>query len=234
MKVNFGVLNKLAGILGSLAIMLFLTSCLDDDGEPTPVAYVSIFHASPDAPDLDVILDNQRLFNQPLEYTDYSSYLQFYTGNRELEFNSFNASNVLLDTTYNFQASKAYSVFVVDDVADLSALIVEDEADDPAEGKALVRFVQLSPDAPAVDFTVGDEETPLAANQDFRDASDFMEVDADTYELAIKPAGSDEALVTVEDADLRAGRIYTVITRGFVNPPSGNTNDLSIQVIRNQ
>lgn len=236
MKVNFEVLNKLVGILSGMVVMLSLTSCLDDeDGvEPVPVAYVSIFHASPDAPDLDVVLDGRHLFNQPLEYTDYTSYLRFYTGNREIEFNSFNASNVLADTTYNFQASEAYSVFVINDVADLSTLIVEDNADTPATGKALVRFIQLSPDAPAVDFSVGEDNTPLFTNQQFKQATDFTEVTADTYSLAVKAAGGSDALVSVPEAELKSGGIYTVIVRGFTNPPSGNSNGLSIQIIQNQ
>jgi hypothetical protein len=232
MKVNFGLLNKLAGILGSMVIMLSLTSCFDDDGEPTPVAYVSIFHASPDAPDLDVVVDNQSAFNQPLEYTDYTGYNQFFTGNRELAFHPFNANNVLLDTTYNFQANKAYSVFVAGEVDNLSALIVEDQADEPAEGNALVRLVHLSPDAPAVDFIVGDEDTPLFSDQAFKEITDFTEVAADTYELTITDVGGSEALVSVPDAELDEGDIYTVIVRGFVDPPSGNTNDLSIQIVQ--
>ncbi len=122
MKVSFEFMRKTVAMVSSVAIMLSLTSCLDDeDGTATPVAYVSIFHASPDAPDLDVVLDNRQIFEQPLEYTDYSPYLQFFTGNRKLAFYPFNASNVLLDTTYNFQANKVYSVFVADNVADMSA-----------------------------------------------------------------------------------------------------------------
>lgn len=234
MKLNFELLKKIAGILSILVVMLSLTSCLDDEGEPVPVAYVSIFHASPDAPDLDVVLDDQPVFNQPLEYTDYTNYLQFYTGNRELAFHPYNASNVLLDTTYNFQAGTTYSVFVTDEEDALSALILEDQADAPAEGNALVRFIHLSPDAPAVDFSVGEEDTPLFAGQEFKDATDFTEVTADTYALALKAEGEEETLVSVPDAELGAGRIYTILARGYADPPSGNNNELSIQIIRNQ
>ena len=230
MKVNFEVLNKLVGIM-CLVVMLSLTSCLDDE-EPTPVAYVSIFHASPDAPDLDVVVDSQLAFNQPLEYTEYTSYNQFFTGNRDLEFSPYNANNVLLDTTYNFQANKAYSFFVAGEEADLSALIVEDQADEPDEGNALVRLVHLSPDAPTVDFIVGGEDTPLFSDQAFKEVTDFTEVEADTYELAVTEVDGTEALVSVPDAELEEGNIYTIIVRGFVTPPSGNTNDLSIQIVR--
>ncbi|MEQ9438797.1 MAG: DUF4397 domain-containing protein [Cyclobacteriaceae bacterium] len=228
-------MNKLAGILSFMVVLLGMTSCMEDEGdmEPISVAYVSIFHASPDAPDLDVVLDDQPIFNEPLEYTDFANYRQFYTGERELAFNAYNASNVLADTTFDFQENKVYSVFVINDLADLSTLIVEDKADTPESGKALVRFVQLSPDAPALDFSVG-EDSLLFTNQEFKQATDFTEVDADTYALALKTAGEDDTLVSVPDAELISGRIYTVIARGFTNTPAGNTNGLSIQIIQNQ
>ncbi len=234
MKLNFDVFRKSAGMLSSMVFVLCMTSCLEDDSDPVPVAYVSIFHASPDAPDLDVVLDDRQLFNEPLEYTDYSRYLQFYTGNRDLEFTPYDASNVLADTSYNFQAGKVYSVFVTNQVANLSTLIVEDEIDSLDEDKAWVRFIHLSPDTPALDFTIGEEDTPLFANRLFRQATDFTEVTPDTYDLSVKAAGDDDALVTESDEEFEAGGIYTVLIQGFTDTPTGNSNDLSIQIIQNQ
>lgn len=212
-----------------------MTSCLDDDDavDPAPVAYVSIFHASPNAPDLDVVLDNKLLFNQAMEYTDYFGYLRFYTGNREMEISEHNASNVLADTTYNFQPDKAYSVFLIDEVEELSTLIVEDSIEAPAADKVWIRFVHLSPDAPAVDFSV-ENSTASFTNRSFKQASAFTELNADDYSMILTATANDEALVSVPETELESGGVYTVIARGFVAPPAGNSNGLSIQVIRNQ
>ncbi len=113
-------------------------------------------------------------------------------------------------------------------------MIVRDSAGTAATGKALVRFVQLSPDAPAVDFALVDNNTPLVANQAFKTATNFTEVTAGTYSLAIKTAGSNDALISVSNTELRSEGIYTVLVRGFVDPPSGNTNNLNVQIIRNE
>lgn len=235
MKVNVEAMRKIAGIVCYMFVLLSLSSCLDDENiDPVPVALVSFFHASPNAPDLDVLLDDQRLFNQPLKYTDYFSYRRFYTGNRDLSFNAHNASNVLTDTSYNFQADKAYSVFVINELDALSTLIVQDSVDTLNEGKAWIRMIHLSPDGPAVNLTVGDASTPTFANQQYRQAAGFIEVDADDYTMRLTAATGGAVLATVPETELRSRGIYTVVVRGFVTPPAGNTNGLSVQIVQNQ
>lgn len=236
MRMNFRFFNERALIVSSMLALLILLGCSDDDddSDPVAVAYVSIFHASPDAPDLDVVLDKQAIFNEPLEYSDYTGYRQFYTGNRKLEFNAYNANNVLADTTYNFQAGKAYSVFVINEVDELSTLIVEDSTEQPATGKVWIRFIHLSPDGPAVDFTLGEDDEFTATNRQYKQTSDFTELNAANYPMVMTATASNETLVTVPDTEFKSGGVYTIIARGFADPPAGNTHGLSIQIIRNQ
>ena len=228
--------NKMKWLPLAAIFLVPLAGCMDDDNEviePVPTAYVSIYNASPDAPELDISVDNRPIFNQPLGYTDYSRYLNFFTGDRELKISSFNANNTLVDTTVNFEADKAYSMFIADDLDDLTAVVVEDNADAPEAGEALIRMVHLSPDAPAVDLLDGDG-TSLFANQAFKQATDFMAVDADTYTLNLNAAGSSDNVLSVPDATFREGGIYTIIVRGFATPPAGNSNSLSIQILSNR
>ena len=227
--------NKMKWLPLAAICLVPLASCNEDDTEviePVPTAYVSIYNASPDAPELDVLVDSRQIFSQPLSYTDYTRYLNFYTGDRELIISPFNANNALVDTTLNFQPNKAYSVFIADDVADLSAVVVEDNVDAPEAGQALVRMIHLSPDASAVDL-VEEDATRLFANQTFKQASAFKAVDADLYNLKLNAAGSSDQVLSIPDADFRAGGVYTIIVRGFATPPAGNLNSLSVQIVSN-
>lgn len=234
MNIKFLNWNKFIGLF-SIVALFSLTSCLDDnDVEPVSVAYVSIYHFSPDAPDIDVELDDRLIFNQALEYTDFSSYLRFYPGNRELTFTPYNANNILVDTTYEFMAEKAYSVFVSGENANLSTLILEDKIETPATGKALVRFIQLAPDAAAVDLFLNEETSPLVADRAFMESSEFQSLDANKYDLNVKAVSGTETLVSVDQTEFKEGGVYSIIMRGFENAPSGNNNDLSIQIVRNQ
>jgi hypothetical protein len=117
------------------AMVVFLSACLDDDQatvKPVPVGYVAIYHAAPDAPPLDVIVDNDRVNSQPFGYSQHSGYLNFYTGDRKLKFSATNAANALVETTFNVAEGKAYSVFVINTLSALETLVVTDSAAAPA------------------------------------------------------------------------------------------------------
>lgn len=226
------VRRKAVIVLCCAALVVFLTACLDDDKnnpEPVPLGYVSIYHASPDAPPLDISVDDRRVNSQPFGYSDYSGYLNFYTGSRKMKFSSVNAANALIDTVFDVAEGKAYSIFVINRLANIETLVVQDSAASPATGKAMVRFVHLSPDAPAVD--VADASGSLFTNTAFKQATAFKEVDAKMYSFEVKSASTGEVLLTADNVDVRAGGFYTIVTRGFAVPPAGNTNVLSVEVL---
>ena len=225
---------RFRNIFFSLALLVIVVSCNPDDedfvSQPVDVAYVSIYHAAPNAPALDIAVDGRLINRDPLEYTGYSGYLNFFTGTREIKFHSANANSAVIDTTFNFEDGKAYSLFAINTASDVEALLVVDSAAAPAAGKAMVRFINLAPDAPAFDLTHGTDSVLFSGNY-FKGATPFQEVVADTYSFQIRDAGASKALITAEDVEILPGRFYTVITRGFLNPPNGNSNILSLEVI---
>ena len=56
---------KRAGMLVAILLLAgVMSACLDDDErpiEPVPHGYVAIYHAAPDAPGLDITIDNREL-----------------------------------------------------------------------------------------------------------------------------------------------------------------------------
>lgn len=225
----------MVGVFAS-ASLVCMTSCLDDDSQPSQpdaVAFVSLFNASPDAPDLDIVVDNRQINSNPFEYADYTGYLRFFTGERNLKFGPFGASNIVVDTTVTFEVGKAYSVFVVDEYSDAGIIVLNDNSEDPASGKAKIRLVNLSPDTPDATLKVDGETSAVVEPQPFKEASDFIEVDAKTYDFKVTSDNGSEVVLDVPDVDLQTGWFYTIIVRGYKTPPAGNTNVASAQVIVN-
>lgn len=217
------------------ALFLFFTGCIKDEDAPEPVsvAYVSFFHGSPDASELDILVENNRITSQPFKYTNYSGFLNFYTGNRQLRFTSYNAANALLDTTINFQTSKAYSLFLINEANKLKTLVVQDNIDVPSAGKALVRLIHLSPDAAEVDLNIDNSSSILFSEISFKEASAFQEVNPGTRTLQLKPTGENDVLINLPDIIIQPDKRYTIVIRGFVSPPAGNNNELKLQLIDN-
>jgi hypothetical protein len=226
----------LSGFMGIALMTLTITGCLDDDSPARPnfpVAFVSIYNGSPNGPDLDIQVDNKQINPTPFEYGDFSGYLRFYTGDRNLKFGPAEASSVNIDTTVTFERNKVYSVFVVDEYENASVVVLTDNSDLPAEGKAKVRVIHLSPDAPEIDVAIEGETGVIADNLSFKETSSIVEVDADELTFKVLSADGSEVLLTVPSINLQSRGYYTIIVRGYATPPDGNPNVLSAQIVRN-
>jgi hypothetical protein len=235
-KLMKAIGGKGTALMGIALLTIFLAGCLDDDSTqttPVPVGYVSIYNASPDAPPLDVQVDGRPLNTIPFGYSDHSRYLNFYTGDRNLKFSSSNAASALVDTTFNVADGKAYSVFIINTLSSgLESLIITDSSTSLESEKAMVRFVNLSPDAPAFDVvTSADSSDLLFENTAFKGATAFQQLDAGRYTFDLKQAGTETTSVSANHISILPGRYYTIIARGFVTPPVGNSNVLSIEIL---
>jgi len=219
-------------VVGS-ALLMTMTGCslTNDADEPLPpVSYVSLYQASPNSPELKIVLDKKTIANS-FGYTDHTGYLRFFTGERKLEFGPSKADNIVLDTTMKFEENEAYSIFVVDTYPKADMLVLNDDTDTPAEGKAKIRFLNLSPDAPEVALAEKNATTRLFEGQAFKKTSEFVEVNAGSHDFVVKTAGGDEVLLSMPNAVLLEGWSYTVIVRGFKEVPGGSTSVLSAELI---
>ncbi len=230
-KWRFSYLLSIGSALG----FLFLTSCLDNDEDPVPiiteVSYVSIYHGSPDTDGLDIMVGTTGQINAlPFEYEDYSNYLNFYSGDRNLTFTDANNVATVLDTTLNFETGDTYSLFIADSLRSIEMIQVKDSFPSVADGETMVRFAHLSPDATSIDIYAN--ETKILSDRSFKDVSDFKLVGSGRLTLEIKAAGTDEVLLTIPGVELHDEEYYTIVVNGFVSPPGNNTNELGSDIIR--
>ncbi|WP_162342060.1 DUF4397 domain-containing protein [Cyclobacterium salsum] len=208
----------------------------DDDVVPLPeISYVGLYHASPDAPSLDILMENGRINYYPLRYADYTNYLNFYAGERTMRVSPVNASNVVVDTTFTFETGAAYSLFYVNEYDDMQAMLVEDEEVSISSGEASVRFVHLSPDSPEVNVTriMEDEMTTLVEGNAYLEATEFVTVDSGVQSFQVNLTDGGAEVLSIPDLNLRSGGVYTIVARGYNTPPAGNNNNLSADVLIN-
>jgi hypothetical protein len=219
--------------LAALALpLLALTACSDDDDNPTAPATqarVMAVHASPDAPAVDLLVDNA-VVGTGLAYPNHTAYLNVTAGTRNVKVNVSGTSTSVIDANLPVTGGAIYSVFATGAAASIEPLVVPDDLATPAAGKAHVRFVHLSPDAPAVDVAVAGGAV-LFADQSFREYTAFTPVDAGTYDLEVRLAGTPTVALAVPDVTVQAGKIYTVFARGFAS--GSGAQALGAQIIVN-
>lgn len=229
--MNKKIFNLNNIFLAALSSLILFSSCSKDEDEPG-TAKVLVTHASPNAPGVDLLVDNNKVNTQALTFPNNTGYLEVNSGRRNIKVNASGTSTTVINADLDLVEGRNYSVFAANTLTSIEAVVLEDNLTAPAAGKAHVRVVHLSPDAPAVNIGVQGLATNLFTNLAFKSGTAFTPVDAGTYTLEVKLASNNAVILTVP-ATLAAGKIYTVFARGFVTPPAGNTNSLGVSVITN-
>jgi len=215
-----------------LGITLF-TGCSEDEEVMTPTPSTSkvlVTHASPDAPGVDILVDNAVAATN-LTFPNSVGYATLNSGTRNIKVNVTGTSTTALQANLNLAADKNYSIFAVNYVASIEAIVLEDNLTSPASGKAHVRFIHLSPNAPAVDITLTSGAV-VFGDYIFKEASAFTPLDAATYNLQVRLAGTSTVVLELPNIALAAGKIYTVFAKGLVG--GAGTQALGAQIIVNK
>lgn len=213
--------------------MSIISACSNDDNNvvaPTPKAKVLVTHASPDAPGVDLLVDNV-VAGTNLTFPNSTGYLEVNAGTRNVKVNVTGTSTTAIQANLNLEANKIYSVFAVNNVASIEPLVLVDDLTAPATGKAHVRFIHLSPNAPAVDITTNTGAV-VFANYTFKKASAFTPLDAGTYNLQVRLAGTSTVVLDLPGITLTSGKIYTVFAKGLVGGTGSQA--LGAQIIVNK
>jgi hypothetical protein len=210
------------------------TGCSDDEVmSPAPApstAKVLVTHASPDAPGVDLLVDNV-IAATNLTFPNSTAYSTLNSGTRNVKVNVTGTSTTALQANLNLAADKNYSVFAVNNVSMIEAVVLEDNLTSPASGKAHVRFLHLSPNAPAVDITLTNG-TVVFGDYIFKEASAFTPLDAGTYNLQVRLQGTSTVVLDLPGIVLTNGKIYTVFAKGFVG--GAGAQALGAQIIVNK
>lgn len=232
-------MSRILSLTGLWALILSVgvfTGCSDDDETspttptPTQTARVMAVHASPNAPGVDVLVDNVKANSTPLTFPNNTPYLTVNAGTRNVKVNVAGTTTTVIEANLPVAANAVYSVFATDSVATLTPIVLLDTLTTPANNFAHVRFVHLSPNAPAVDVAVTGGPV-LFANRAFQQYTAFTPVAVGTYNLEVRLAGTSTVVLSIPGVALANGKIYTVWARGFVG--GSGTQALGAQIIAN-
>lgn len=203
-------MKKLLSLTGTIVLLLGLSLAVYAQADQ---ARVRVVHASPDAPAVDVwVNDGEAFTNAPFKgITDYAS---LDVGTYNVKVVPAGATEpVVIEADLTLEA-KDYTVVAVGNLADIEPLVLVDNNAAPAAGKAHVRFVHASPDAPAVDVAVTGGPV-LFSNVAFKGTGDYLPVDAGTYDLEVRLAGTETVALAVPGVALSDGTVYTVFAMGL-------------------
>ncbi|MEM6639817.1 MAG: DUF4397 domain-containing protein [Pseudomonadota bacterium] len=189
-----------------------------DAATPTRLRVV---HASPDAPDVDVVVNDD--FANPLvndlPFPTSSGFVDVPPATYNVKVTPFdNAGVVVIDADLDLLANEIYSVLAVGLLADIEALVLSEDPR-PVATAAKVRIVHGSPSAGNVDIYVtapGTDisgATPAFADIPFKASTGFVELAAGDYEVTVTPTGTTTAAIGPAAITIDNTGVYTAIAR---------------------
>jgi len=187
-----------------------------------PAALVSFTQAAADQPPINFYLDANRVNYYPLNYGQNLDYFQVFTGKRTANFYNAGTANTILSDTVTFSQNAIYSLFLTGTTAKPEMVVLRDTLSRPASGQATVRFINLSPDAPAVTLAVQGGAV-LAVNKAYKSASSFTALPGNaTYTFEVRQGSTNTVLATLPNVNVSSGFVYTIWFHGLVNNTSAN------------
>jgi hypothetical protein len=234
-KIN---LIKSLAVLLTLSTSAFIFSSCDKEEATTPAAAEAkalIIHASPDAPTVNITLDGTVVSALgDLSFPKFTSSYATLPADKDIKvgLRTIGGTTDAFSKTVKLAKDKNYSIFAINRLASIDFLAFEDDLTAPTGTNAKVRFIHLSPDAPAVDINAKGSTNKLFANAAFKSGS-VVEVPAGTYELEVKAAGTTTVALSVPGVKVDAGKIYTIFAHGLL-AATGTQPRLSASIIVNK
>jgi hypothetical protein len=197
----------------TLGALLFAATA----GAQSASGRVRIMHASPDAPAVDIFVDGQKAVTA-LAFPNNTGYVALPAGTHNVKVfpsPSDGSGTPVLEANLDVAAGKDYTVLAVGRLADstLALLPLADDNTTPAAGKAHVRLIHASPDAPAVDVVVAGTSTKLFANVAFKGVGAYTPVNPGSYNLEVRTTAGD--VVKSVSLTLAERTVYTAVAVGL-------------------
>ena len=202
-----------------LAASALTAACSDDDDDgtgPTGQARVRVVHASPDAPAVDVLVDDAVALSN-VSYLATSNYLELADGGHNVNVNAAGTSTTVIDADVDLADGTDYTLIASGLLDAIAPIVLTDDNSTPPAGTARVRAIHGAPSAPAVDVYVtapeADLETtsPVLSSVAFGDVADYLEVPAGDYQVRVTPAGSKTVVIDSGALTLASGQVRTAI-----------------------
>ena len=200
--------------LAVLASAATVAACSDDD--PATTTRLRAVHLSPDAPNVDIIVNGSQVATD-VAYDESTDYYAIPSGTTDIQVQAVGSNDDVLAASPSLAANTDYTVIAANLLASIEPLLLTDNNTAPTAGNVKVRVVHGAPSAPAVDVYVtapGADlatATPTLTGVSFKGVSAYLSVPAGDYEIRVTPTGTKTVVIDSGTVPLASGQIRTVI-----------------------
>lgn len=177
---------------------------------------VRVFHAAPQAPNVDVYVNDQMVFSN-LAFGDFTRYVYLDEGEYNVSvYLAGQKDRPVINQMVDVPSQQIFTIAATGNLDNLGLLVIPDKVSkSPSQNYSSVRVIHLSPNAPGVDILV-DGDT-LFEDISFGEGTDYVDLNPGTYNVNAV-LNTDKSVVLPLKMTLNPDKIYTIYIIG--NPPS--------------
>ena len=169
---------------------------------------VRVFHAAPQAPNVDVYVNDQMVFSN-LAFGDFTRYVYLDEGEYNVSvYLAGQKDRPVINQMVDVPSQQIFTIAATGNLDNLGLLVIPDKVSkSPSQNYSSVRVIHLSPNAPGVDILV-DGDT-LFEDISFGEGTDYVDLNPGTYNVNVV-LNTDKSVVLPLKVTLNPDKIYTI------------------------
>lgn len=197
---------RTVGAVGGSALVLGSASAQDGTVD------VRAVHASPDAPAVDVIVNDEPIA-EGVEFPAVGGYFEGEAETFDIRVEPAGGGDPILRAKRQFDPGTAHSIAVVGSGDEVRIKPFLDRIEQPPAGEANWRFLNLIVGSPGFDVVVPNRQQFFRGTE-FAEQSRYRSIRSGTYEVVLQRGSSDERLLSFADVPLEADTAYSAFGVG--------------------
>ncbi|MCT4544730.1 MAG: DUF4397 domain-containing protein [Vallitalea sp.] len=179
-------------------------------------SYIRLLHASPNAPAVDVYANGDNLLADNLSYGEFTPYLPVMPGTYTIDIFPANNSDMPIFTkTIEIPEKIIATVAVIGELPNIELFIVNDPKEPLKPNSSKLRFINISPDSPALNVIQPDGST-LFRDVSYKGITDYMSISPETYTIQLVTTDDNKPVLYVPNIRLLPDAFYSFYTIGLL------------------
>lgn len=180
------------------------------------LTFIRLINTLPSKTNIAIYINRNQLIAN-LKYKDSTQYLTVLSGVHFIEiFKTDNLSKPIYSEQITLLAEQNYTIAIGNSVDQISLFSYMDNTTLPI-GEAKIRFINLSPNSPNLDFAVkAGEGDVVFSNVTYRCASEYLPISPMTVNLEIRLSGTKNIIFPLYKTKFKENTVYDLISVGCV------------------
>ncbi|MDP4171687.1 MAG: DUF4397 domain-containing protein [Bacillota bacterium] len=180
---------------------------------PAGNSTIRLIHAAPQAANVDVYVNENKIVKN-FSFKQISSYFTLPPGKYQIDvYPEGNMTEAVISKKIEAVDGKSYTLAVIEGEKHLRLISYLNEAMVP-HNETKIRFIHLSPDAPAVDIAVPNGDV-VFENVSYKQATNYLALTPMTIDLEARVTSTKQIALSLPKLKFRPNVAYSIIAVGY-------------------